>query len=100
MSLSPIALIVYNRPDHTRRTLEALTANELADQSTLYVFSDGPKYAILEEDTAKVAEVRRVLGERQWCKEVIVVESDYNKGLANSIVSGVTKVVNQHGRVI
>jgi acetyltransferase-like isoleucine patch superfamily enzyme len=100
MSLSPIALFVYNRPDHTRRTLEALAENELADQSTLYVFSDGPKNAILEEDTAKVTEVRRVLRERQWCKEVIVVEADHNKGLANSIVSGVTKIVNQHGRVI
>jgi acetyltransferase-like isoleucine patch superfamily enzyme len=100
MQLSPIVLFVYNRPDHTRQTLEALAANELADQSTLYIFSDGPKYGALEENLAKIEAVRGVLREQQWCKAVNVVESEYNKGLAESIVSGITEVVNQHGRVI
>ena len=30
MKLAPIALFVYNRPVHTRRTVEALLKNELA----------------------------------------------------------------------
>jgi acetyltransferase-like isoleucine patch superfamily enzyme len=100
MPLSPIVLFVYNRPDHTRQTLEALSANELADQSTLYIFSDGPQYGALEEDLAQVEAVRDVLRLQQWCKEVAIVESEYNKGLADSIVSGITEVVNRHGRVI
>ena len=40
--LAPIALFVYNRPAHSRATLEALAANELARHSDLIVFSDGP----------------------------------------------------------
>jgi len=47
MSLAPIILFAYNRPDHTRRTLEALSANLLADQSELFIFADnlGLRYA-------------------------------------------------------
>ncbi|HOD41388.1 MAG TPA: glycosyltransferase family 2 protein, partial [Candidatus Wallbacteria bacterium] len=43
MKLAPIVLFVYNRPDHTRRTVEALLKNEFAGESELIVFSDGPK---------------------------------------------------------
>ena len=100
MMRSPIVLFVYNRPDHTLRTLEALAANNLADQSTLYIYSDGPKHGALAEDLKKIAAVRSAIRSRQWCKEVRIVESEHNKGLADSIVSGVTEVVSRHGRVI
>jgi len=42
-STYPIILFTYNRPWHTERVLEALKENELADQSELIVFVDGPK---------------------------------------------------------
>lgn len=100
MQLAPIVLFVYNRPDHTRQTLEALAANDLADHSTLYIYADGPKYGALVDDVEKVKAVRTVIRSKQWCKEVKIIESEYNKGLADSIVSGVTAVVNRHGRVI
>jgi len=101
MKLSPIVLFVYNRPEHTRRTLEALAANDLSDQSTLYIYSDGPKVWVSEEESKlRVLEVRDVLRSKQWCKEVHIVESEYNQGLAASVVSGVSEVVNRHGRVI
>ena len=44
MRLAPIALFVYNRPEHTLKTLEALAQNDLASQSELFVFCDGPKH--------------------------------------------------------
>jgi acetyltransferase-like isoleucine patch superfamily enzyme len=100
MDLSPIVLFVYNRPDHTRQTLEALVANDLADQSTLYIYSDGPKHGALAEDLEKIAAVREVIRSRPWCKEVRIMESKYNKGLADSIVSGVTAIVSRHDRLI
>ena len=34
--LAPIALFVYNRPEHTRRTLQFLQQNELAADSHLF----------------------------------------------------------------
>jgi len=33
---APVALFVYNRPDHTRQTLAALRANTLANETPLY----------------------------------------------------------------
>ena len=41
--LSPIALFVYNRLDHTQSTIDALKNNYLAKESHLYIFSDAPK---------------------------------------------------------
>lgn len=37
-SLAPVILFTYNRPEHTKRTIEALAANELAAETDLYVF--------------------------------------------------------------
>jgi len=93
---APIALFVYNRPEHTRRTLESLAANELASQSRLIIFSDGPKPG----EEAAVARVREVVRERAWCGEVEVRESAENRGLAANIVSGVTAVLSESDCVI
>ena len=55
---APIALFVYARPDHTRRTVEALQRNHLAGESELVIFSDAPKRA---EMAAGVESVRRYI---------------------------------------
>jgi GT2 family glycosyltransferase len=94
--LAPIALFTYNRPAHTRRTLETLAANPLARDSQLVAFSDGPRTG----DEGKVAEVRAVLRERAWCGEVRIAESPVNRGLAASIISGVTELLREHDRLI
>jgi len=100
MNLAPVVLFVYNRPWHTEQTLDALAQNELAGQSTLYIYSDGPKHLALAEDIDKITRVRRLIRSRKWCKKVVVVEARHNKGLADSIVDGVTEVVGKHGKVI
>ena len=98
-SLVPIIVFCYNRPDHLEQTLDALSRNELADQSILYIYCDGPKEGASDEMRQKIADVRLVARKRQWCKEVHVVEAEKNKGLANSIIGGVTDVINKHGKV-
>jgi hypothetical protein len=98
--LSPIVLFVYNRPIHTEKTLEALSKNELAIESTLYIYADGPKENVTAEELAKLQQTRDIIKKYDKCKDVLIVESEKNKGLANSIVSGVTEVLNKHGKVI
>ncbi len=98
--LAPIVLFVYNRPWHTEKTLNALMNNEFADESILYVFCDGPKYNATDEQILKIKEVRDVVKRDKWCKEVHIVESEKNNGLANSIISGVTNVIEKYGHVI
>ncbi len=98
--LAPIVLFVYNRPEHTETTLEALADNELASDSILYIYADGLKAGGNSEDIKNVALTREIIRKRQWCKQVNIIESSKNKGLANSIVDGVTTIVNKYGKVI
>jgi len=97
MELAPIVLFVYNRPWHTLQTLEALSKNELADQSVLYIYADGAKEGATLEALEKIGEVRTLIRSQQWCKKVHIIERDKNWGLADNIVDGVTVIVNQHG---
>jgi len=99
-SCAPIALFVYNRPLHARATLEALRKNRLAEDSKLYIFADGPKGNAKEEDLTLIDRVRSLVREQPWCGEVEIVESDFNRGLADSIVAGVTRLCEAHGRAI
>ncbi len=97
MSCAPIALFVYNRPDHTRRTVDALRQNKLAGESDLIVFSDAPKS---EEQAGKVGEVREYIRTIGGFKSLTIIERDKNFGLARSIIDGVTEVVGKYGRII
>jgi hypothetical protein len=94
---APVTLFVYNRPDHARRTIEALRENELAAESDLIVFSDGPKS---EAAAPRVAEVRDLLKSVTGFRSLKIVKRDGNWGLAQSIISGVTETVDARERVI
>ena len=72
----------------------------LADQSKLIIFSDGPKENATKEDIERIRQVRKVIRSERWCESVEFVEQENNKGLRDSIISGVTKIVNQYGRII
>lgn len=98
--LSPIVLFVYNRPEHTLQTLEALKNNEGASESILYVYADGPKENASPETLKKIEETRRVINQSKWCKEVQLIERSSNIGLASNIINGVTEVLDRHERVI
>jgi hypothetical protein len=95
--LAPVALFVYNRLWHTQQTVEALKRNEPAAESELFVFSDGPR---TEADREKVRAVREYLKTIDGFKEVTVIERDRNLGLAQSIITGVTGIVNRYGKII
>jgi hypothetical protein len=99
-TFAPIVLFVYNRPKHALETLEALCKNELADQSILYIFSDGINVTASERTIADIMEVRTIIRSKQWCKEVVIKEAIQNKGLANSVIDGVTAVIARYGKVI
>jgi len=98
--LAPIILFVYNRPEHTKKTLEALYKNKLANQSELFIFSDGIKKDANKEEIKNIYEVRKVIKSRKWCNNVNIIESEDNKGLANSIISGVSMILNKYEKAI
>lgn len=95
--LAPIVLFVYNRPEHIRRTVEALAENVLADKSSLYIFSDGAKN---ETDSKKVNSVREYIKTITGFAEIEIIFRENNLGLANSVISGVSEVFKSHNKVI
>jgi hypothetical protein len=93
---APIALFVYKRPEHAVRTIESLRACPGYDQSTIYVFADGPRTeADIPAVKATRAAVRELVGPR-----AVIAEQDSNRGLANSIIAGTTEICQRHGRVV
>jgi hypothetical protein len=99
-AFAPIILFAFRRPVHTQKALDSLAANAEARDSTLYIYCDGAKPAARAEQLADIAEVRRIAHAERRFGETIVVERERNLGLANSIVGGVTEVIERHGAAI
>ena len=96
-NLAPIVLFTYNRLNHTKQTIEALQKNELAKKSHLILYSDGGKDS---HSWTEVAEVRQYLKTISGFKSIEIIEQIKNIGLANSIISGVTQIINKYNKVI
>jgi hypothetical protein len=94
---APIVLFVYNRPYHTKQTVESLQKNELASESELFIYSDAVKDG---GSVKKVSEVREYIRSIGGFKKVTVIEREKNWGLANSVIDGVTTIVNKYGNII
>lgn len=97
---APVVMFVYNRSEQLQQVLDCLNANELAHDTDIFIFSDGPKR---ESDIERVENVRSILnrfrGDNQF-KSVTIHNSDKNRGLAQSVISGVTEVISKYGKVI
>lgn len=97
---APIALFAYCRPDHLRAALQALQKSRLALDSNLYAFCDGPKPS---EGTAlrqRIESVQELLKTTRGFRSVNLEFQEQNLGLANSVISGVSKVLSRHDRLI
>lgn len=94
---APIAVFAFRRPGHLERTLRALAACPEAGTSALTIYCDGPRH---EGDAAPVQAVRAVARRCTGFLSVDVVESELNRGLAASIVSGVDEQLSVSDRVI
>lgn len=94
---APILLFVYKRADTLRQTLASLRANPLAASSDLIVYADNARKP---DDQPAVDEVRSLVRSLDGFRTVTVIEAPVNKGLAPSIIEGVTEEMERFGRVI
>ena len=93
---SPIAIFAYRRFEHLKHTLQSLMqCKEFAD-SPVIVFMDGPRDITDQEDV----EVTRAIAKQMLGERVRYVFREKNIGLARSIISGVTEVLDEFGTVI
>lgn len=99
MNYAPIVVFGFNRLDALRNTIASLLLNEEAKSSDLFVFVDGPREG-KEGEKKKVKDVREYVKSITGFKSLHYTFSEKNKGLADSIIGGVSEVINQYGRVI
>jgi hypothetical protein len=97
MKTAPVLLFTYKRVESLRETIQALQQNFLALESELYIFSDGPKG---DKDADQVEQVRSFIKSVSGFKKITIKEAVKNKGLANSIIDGVTEVMKFSDSVI
>lgn len=81
---TPVALLIFNRPDCTARVLEAVAA---ARPAVLLVVADGPR-AGHPEDERLVSETRDVIDRVDWPCEVLTCYSDVNLGCGKRVATG------------
>ena len=100
MTLYPIVLLAYNRPEHTLKVLEALQQNLLISESELFVFIDGLKPDASKEEFQKHNKVIEIVKSRNWCKIYHIHVSDINRGCRFGPIFGISEVLNNHEAVI
>jgi hypothetical protein len=97
MKLTPAALFVYRRPEHTRRVMQALAGNAEASATPLVVFSDAPREAAAAAD---VEAVRAIIAAATGFASITLVKRERNYGLSRSIISGIGDVLRRYESVI
>ncbi len=101
---APIAIFVYNRPEHTKRLVESLLKNEEAKFSEVYFYADGKKYTsdieVDIQNEKKINDVREYLEKIQGFKKVTIVNRKENYGLAKNIISGVSEILSTFEKII
>jgi hypothetical protein len=93
---APVAIFAYKRPHHLGRLIDSLLENEIFASSPLFVFCDGARS---KDDQEAVTRTRALVRERLGSHGQII-EQETNKGLAESIIAGVTELCGRYGRVI
>ena len=83
MNLSPIIYFAYNRPVHTKKTLEYLKRNKLAKKSLIYFFLDAAKDKYSKD---KVLEVRKIIKNVKGFKKKKIIIRKKNLGVAGNII--------------
>jgi hypothetical protein len=94
---APIVLFCYKRLDTLIQTVEALQKNYLAAESDLIIFSDAAKNDL---DIHQVNAVREYIKNITGFRTLVIHCANANKGLATSIIDGVSLVLNDHEFVI
>ena len=97
MSYAPIVLFVYNRPEHTIRTLNSLSKNHLFPKSKLFIYCDGSKS---DEDSKNVKQVQKIVENYDFPNRPEIIKRDINYGLSKNIISGISETINLANKVI
>ena len=95
--MSPICIFVYKRYEQTKMMLDSLLACPECAESDLYVFMDEARN---DGEAKAVEKVRSLFDDIQGFKAVHPFPARMNKGMANSVIDGINKVLTERDDVI
>ena len=96
-TLKPIAFFCFNRADKTKLVLDALAQNDLAKDSEIFIFCDGPRNI---KDLPQIEEVHQVIEKISGFKKIHITKRKINHGSQFSIIYGINSVLETHDSVI
>ena len=94
---APIILFTFKRLEPLRATITSLLQNKGASESDVFIFSDAAKRV---EDFDNVNSVRAYITSIAGFKSINIIFAHENKGLANSIITGVTDILKSFNSAI
>ncbi len=92
-----MVLFAYSRPEHTLRVINSLLGNSEAASTDLVVYLDGPQK---ESERAAGESIAEMVTNLSGFRSVKLIRAEKNKGLASSIIDGVTAQLLEHESVI
>lgn len=92
----PVLLIGFNRPDIIKQSLENIRQYH---PQKLYITIDGPREGN-QDDLCNVSEVRRIVEEIDFCKNIKYKINEENKGCEVTVSSGIAWVLEKEEYVI
>ena len=98
--LAPVVIFVYNRPEHTRKTIEALAENYLAKETDVFIYSDAEKNEKATENVQLTRKYIESILDKNLFKSLKIVKALQNKGLAKSVICGVSEIIEEFGKII
>jgi glycosyltransferase involved in cell wall biosynthesis len=96
----PVAIFAYNRKKHLSNTIQALLNCDLAGQSDVFIFIDGPKKNASIEEINAIKEVSSFVHSIEGFKSIQIIEQSTNLGLTNSVAKGISLVLSKAKAVI
>lgn len=102
MGYAPVVVFGYNRADMLENLIDSLEKNKNVEQMDLFIFLDIPdkknlRDVPLSEEVIVYVNTYKSVSK---FKNVEIKVARKHKGLADSIISGVTKVINRYGKAI
>ncbi len=89
----PIVLFTYKRLKNLKISINAIKNFNGFYDKKLIIFSDGPR---TDKEFKKILEVRKFIKKIKGFKDVDYRFAEFNKGLANSFINGITEVLDSY----
>lgn len=100
---APIIIFAYNRTDCLKNLLQSLEHNDKTEDMELFIFIDIPLLndkKNIKRNVEVIDFVDDYKDRSKKFKTIQVVVAKEHKGLAKSIITGVSKVINRYGKAI